>query len=131
MQHSTQEDLAAAGGFQYELQNWAEGGTPMFVTEFDSVSAMAGFRDIGSADDSWHCGSFPDVKGMDASDEAVRTGVAPAEVFAKYLELRERMEAHVQELSALMPSAKRTRRYGIEGSPVPDGWLRQLIHPFR
>jgi lathosterol oxidase len=22
-------------------------------------------------------------------------------------------------------------RYGIEGNPVPDGWLRQLVHPFR
>ena len=22
-------------------------------------------------------------------------------------------------------------RLGIEGNPIPDGWLRQLIHPFR
>jgi lathosterol oxidase len=30
-----------------------------------------------------------------------------------------------------LPGNRWPERYGIEGSPVPDGWLRQLIHPFR
>jgi sterol desaturase/sphingolipid hydroxylase (fatty acid hydroxylase superfamily) len=29
-----------------------------------------------------------------------------------------------------LPSGVWPERYGIEGNPVPDGWLRQLMHPF-
>ena len=30
-----------------------------------------------------------------------------------------------------LPHDRWPERYGIEGNPVPDGWLRQLTHPFR
>jgi sterol desaturase/sphingolipid hydroxylase (fatty acid hydroxylase superfamily) len=30
-----------------------------------------------------------------------------------------------------LPTDVWPEKYGIEGSPVPDGWSRQLIHPFR
>ena len=30
-----------------------------------------------------------------------------------------------------LPGDRWPARYGIEGHPVPDGWLRQLVHPFR
>lgn len=30
-----------------------------------------------------------------------------------------------------LPDEAWPERYGIEGSPVPDGWVRQLAHPFR
>ncbi len=29
-----------------------------------------------------------------------------------------------------LPRDRWPDRYGIEGNPVPDGWLRQLLHPF-
>jgi lathosterol oxidase len=29
-----------------------------------------------------------------------------------------------------LPEDRWPERYGIEGNPVPDGWLRQLVHPF-
>jgi len=29
-----------------------------------------------------------------------------------------------------LPGGRWPERYGIEGNPVPDGWLRQLVHPF-
>jgi sterol desaturase/sphingolipid hydroxylase (fatty acid hydroxylase superfamily) len=29
-----------------------------------------------------------------------------------------------------LPNGVWPERYGIEGNPVPDGWLRQLMHPF-
>lgn len=30
-----------------------------------------------------------------------------------------------------LPGDRWPDRYGIEGNPVPDGWLRQFVHPFR
>ena len=30
-----------------------------------------------------------------------------------------------------LPKDAWPERCGIEGNPVPDGWLRQLVHPFR
>ena len=30
-----------------------------------------------------------------------------------------------------LPEQRWPERYGIEGNPVPDGWFRQLVHPFR
>jgi sterol desaturase/sphingolipid hydroxylase (fatty acid hydroxylase superfamily) len=30
-----------------------------------------------------------------------------------------------------LPGDRWPERYGIEGNPVPDGWLAQLLHPFR
>ena len=30
-----------------------------------------------------------------------------------------------------LPGDRWPERYGIDGSPVPDGWLRQLVYPFR
>jgi lathosterol oxidase len=30
-----------------------------------------------------------------------------------------------------VPGNRWPERYGIEGNPVPDGWFRQLVHPFR
>ncbi len=115
---STRDDIRAAGGSQYTIENWGGRDAPMFVTEFDSLSDFADFNDTATEFSSWHLGTFKDMRGIEASRTAVRDGHAPNEVFEQYVALRGQLDAHVNELSASMPSAKRKRVRGIEGDEI-------------
>ena len=91
----------------------------MHVVEFDQINQLAALSPVdGTQKGRWVFGNFGSISNEAQSRDAIASGTAPDEVVARYNELRERMDPQVQELSAMMPSAKRTRRYGIEGSEL-------------
>lgn len=114
---TTREDIEANGGNVYTT---TLDGHRVTVTEFDSINRFAAFdypdkRGDGTA---WTYGPWKEFQTYEATCEAIRTGTCPEDVLETYRALCDNLEAHVQELSALMPSAKRQRRRGIEGDEI-------------
>lgn len=120
---TTREDIEANGGNLYDV---VFDGTTVNVVEFDSLSRFAAFDYSAKVGGSWTYGPWREFHGVEAAQNAALNGECPEQVLEQYRRLCESLEAEVQELVARMPSAKRQRKYGIEGSELSTE--RVMVH---
>lgn len=114
-QHTTRKKIEDNGG---TISKTHLNGKPVDVVEFDSLSRFAAFDYSGRDEGEWTYGPWREFQNVDAARTAVVNGACSEDVLQQYTELRESIDAEVQELVARMPSAKRERRRGIEGDEI-------------
>ncbi len=111
----------------YDIENFNDSGQVMHVCAFDQINQMGALVPLGdSTSGRWAFGSFDEVKTGADSCEAMRAGRGPEAVLAQYTKLRDELEPTVQDLVVRLPSVKRQRKYGIEGSEID--MARAMVH---
>jgi hypothetical protein len=133
---TTREDIVTAGGFISEPA-WGSKGDKIWHVDFESVSNMAEFDYVNRRGDHdpWSYGSVDGFTTYAECQAALREGRASQDAVDLYNAMRESLEPAVSELIATMPSARRKRKFDIEGDEVniervmmqnPEHWEKRI-----
>jgi hypothetical protein len=137
---TTKDDITAAGGFYNEVPFGNKGTIHVF--EFDHVAQMAEFdysgrvnREDFDGTSSWQYGNYGEgFNKYDGAASAIREGRSPEQIMDLYRTMRESIDQEIEEMISMMPTAKRKRKFGLDGAEIdierymlqnPEAWVRR------